>query len=182
MSKKLTAKQLAFRTARISGKNATEAAKEAGYKNPNKHAYRTDKKPAIKSFVEAKQEVAQERAIVSREWVLSGIKEIAERCMQRVPVMITVGTLRVQMKDEEGNGVWAFDAAGANRALELLGKNLKLFTEKIEIESAQIGQLLGIVTTILKRTLPEELWPKVAEEFARAADNYGLGNNDAVSS
>ena len=33
--------------------------------------------------------------------------------------------------DDEGNMVYEFDSAGANRALELLGKHLKLFTDNI---------------------------------------------------
>lgn len=184
MSRKLTHKQQDFRTAYIRSKtkNSTEAARNAGYKNPNKLGPRLIKVPAIKAAIEATESVAQERAIVDREWVLSGIKEIAERCMQRVPVMIQVGTHRVQMKDENGEGVWAFDASGANRALELLGKHLKLFTDRIEIENAQLDKLLETVTSILKRTLPDELWSKVAAEFARVSDSFGLGNNDPENS
>jgi phage terminase small subunit len=176
--KKLTSKQQVFRNAYLRNKgNATEAAREAKYSYPNKQGPRMTKIPAIKAAIEATEGLAMERAIVDASWVLTGIKEIAERCMQRVPVMIQAGSLRVQMTDENGQGVWAFDANGANRALELLGKHLKLFTDRIEIESAQIGQLLGLVTSILKRVLPETLWPKVAEEFARASEIYG--SNDA---
>ena len=39
----------------------------------------------------------------------------------------------VQVQDEEGRDVWEFDANGALRAQELLGKHLKLFTDKTEL-------------------------------------------------
>lgn len=170
MSRKLTAKQQDFRTAYIRSKtkNATEAARAAGYKHPSKMGSRLTKVPAIKAAIEATEAVALQHAIVDEAWVLSRIKECAERCMQEEPVLDKLGNL---------TGEWRFDSSGANRSLELLGKNLKLFTDRIEIESAQIEQLLGLVTSILKRTLPEDIWPKVAAEFARASEIYG--SNDA---
>ena len=41
-----------------------------------------------------------------------------------------------QVEDHDGNGTgeYRFEHAGANRALELLGKNLKLFTDVVKIE------------------------------------------------
>ena len=43
---------------------------------------------------------------------------------------------REEIKDHDGGGTgeYQFQHAGANRALELLGKNLKLFTDVVKIE------------------------------------------------
>jgi phage terminase small subunit len=35
-----------------------------------------------------------------------------------------------QKVDEDGNNVWEFDSSGANKALELLGRHLAMFTDK----------------------------------------------------
>jgi hypothetical protein len=52
--------------------------------------------------------------------------------MERAPVMAGRGENAQQAVDDEGRHVWTFDATGANKAFELLGKHLKLFTDKIE--------------------------------------------------
>jgi phage terminase small subunit len=61
-----------------------------------------------------------ERISLSREWVLEGLKTVAKRCMEAEPV-----------RDSKGleTGVYTFQAAGANRALELLGKELGMFRD-----------------------------------------------------
>jgi hypothetical protein len=38
-----------------------------------------------------------------------------------------------QAKDENGNGIWAFDSRGASKGLELLGRHLRMFTDKLEV-------------------------------------------------
>jgi phage terminase small subunit len=67
---------------------------------------------------------------VTQDFVVMGLKEVAERCMQRVPVMRwdREEKAHVQVTDEQGEGVWQFDSSGANRSLELLGKHLGVFT------------------------------------------------------
>jgi hypothetical protein len=47
--------------------------------------------------------------------------------------MVRDGKELVQARDlETDEGIWQFDSAGANRSLELLGKHLGLFVEKVE--------------------------------------------------
>ena len=66
-----------------------------------------------------------EKAEISAEYVLNSLVSVAERCQQAEPVMIRDG------RDWVESGEYKFDSAGANRALELLGKHLALFTEKV---------------------------------------------------
>ncbi|MFA5149255.1 MAG: hypothetical protein WC491_09055, partial [Candidatus Omnitrophota bacterium] len=62
------------------------------------------------------------RTEITQEYVLNSLKSVADRCMGE-----------------------RLDSSGANKSLELLGKHLKLFTEKVE----QSGSLtLNVITGI----------------------------------
>lgn len=89
---------------------------------PDVHAYVTQRIKERAKRVEAEKGITQ-------DFVLNGLKEVAQRCMQRVPVMTwsREDKCHVQATNAEGQGVWEFDSSGANRALELLGKHLGIF-------------------------------------------------------
>lgn len=65
------------------------------------------------------------RLEVTQDWVLRSLVSVAERCMQAEPVRGRDG------KPIEGE--YQFEHSGANRALELIGKNLGMFKEKLEL-------------------------------------------------
>lgn len=74
--------------------------------------------------------------MVDATYVVEGFKEVFNRCMQKVPVMkwdyeekAMVQATQVN-EDGEEVGVWEFDSMGANKALEMLGKHLAMFTDK----------------------------------------------------
>ena len=79
-------------------------------------------------MTELRQKQVQRTEITS-DYVLFGLKEVAERCLQRVPVMEWDYKAKemVRKRDEAGNTIWAFDSSGANRSFELLGKHLGVF-------------------------------------------------------
>lgn len=85
--------------------------------------------PDIKSYIEEGLSKAAEAAGLSKKWVLVKLKEVVERCMQARPVM-----------DRQGNetGQWEFDSSGANRALELIARHLRLLGDD-DSAAAQIG-------------------------------------------
>ena len=131
---KLPPKQRLFLKEWAIDKNASEAYKRAyKYKGNNAHVLG----PALLAklgkagYVEFEIKAQEKRTEITADYVLSSLKEVAERCKQAIPVM---------MKDENGNmvetGEYKFDSTGANRALELLGKNLKLFIDKTEHSGA----------------------------------------------
>ena len=68
-------------------------------------------------------EKAADEAGVDRAWILTKLKENAERALQAVPVL-----------DEDGKviGEFRYDGSVANRALELLGKERGMFIERRE--------------------------------------------------
>ncbi len=51
------------------------------------------------------------------------LREVAERCLQAVPP---------PARGKDADGVWKFDAAGAVRALNLMGKELGMFSDRVE--------------------------------------------------
>ena len=65
--------------------------------------------------------------------MLGNLKQIAERCLQDIrPTLDTKGH-PVTVEDQDGNACFAFtfNAAGATRATELLGKALGMFKETV---------------------------------------------------
>jgi len=118
----------------LKDQNATQAAIRSGYskKTADVQGPRLLGNVRIKAAVEAALGDAAKKAGVSVEYVLSNLKEVVERCMQRSPVMIRQGKDIVQKVDDQGRSVWEFDSMGANKALENIGKHLKMFTEKHE--------------------------------------------------
>lgn len=97
----------------------------------------------VSAYIEQRQKDLQEATQVTQEYVIKNLKEVAERCMKHKPVMVfNPGEKCYEQKqeelfDEDGNsagytGVYEFDSAGANKALELLGKTLGLFNDKAD--------------------------------------------------
>lgn len=141
MSDKLTAKQAAFAQEYLIDLNATQAAIRAGYsaKTASACAARLLTNVNVASAIAKAQEQRSQRTEITADYVLKGLQEIAERCLQRAPVMAGRGEDRAQVTDDEGRGVWEFDATGANKAFELLGKHLQLFTDKVQLTGKDGG-------------------------------------------
>lgn len=115
--------------------NATQAAIRAGYaeRTARSQGQRLLTKVDVAAEIEKRQAERSERTEISQDYVVSKLQSVAERCMQAEPVMNRDGT---QAITEDPNGdyklAYTFNAAGANRALELLGKHLGMFADKHE--------------------------------------------------
>lgn len=98
-----------------------------------------------------------EKCQVDAEYVIKNLLEVVERCMQRAPVLDFVPKEgMVQAQDEAGRDVWQFDSKGAAKALELLGKHLKLFTEKHEHSGTVTYEVVDYSSAIKKPELRPE--------------------------
>ena len=130
---KLTDKQTAFVREYLVDLNATQAAIRAGYseRTASRIGPQLLGKTWVREAIEKAQAKRARRVEVTQDYVLSNLVEVVERTMQRAPVLDRKGE---QVTDEEGRAVWTFDAKGANRALELLGKHLGIFTDKVRAE------------------------------------------------
>lgn len=132
----LTPKQKSFIHEYLKDKNGTQAAIRAGYSvgSAKVQAARLLTKDNVKQELARLSDKIATRCEITVEYVLEGLKEVAERCMQRKPVMVRDGRHLVQKIDEEtGEGVWEFDASGASRAFELLGKYKSMFSDKVDL-------------------------------------------------
>ncbi len=130
---RLTDKQAAFVREYLVDLNATQAAVRAGYsaKTASRIGPELLGKTWVREAIEKAQARRARRVEVTQDYVLGNLVEIVERSMQRAPVLDRKGE---PVTDEEGRAVWQFDAKGANKALELLGKHLGIFTEKVRAE------------------------------------------------
>jgi phage terminase small subunit len=103
--------------------NATQAAIRAGYTRTTaeKKASSWVAKVGIQTRIAELQSATKKKLELDHKWVLSRLMRVVERCMQVEPIT-----------DHAGNetGRFRFDASGANRALELLGRHLGTFPDK----------------------------------------------------
>lgn len=124
----LTKKQELFCKEYLVDLNATQAAIRAGYGEKNAKQQGTENlaKPIIAERIQILFDARADKVELNSEWVLKNLQKVAMRCMQQEPVMV---------KGDNGmepSGEYKFDSSGANKSLELIGKHLKLFTDKVE--------------------------------------------------
>jgi phage terminase small subunit len=105
--------------------NATQAYLAAGYEATPETARRGASvlltKRDIRQAIRQAKEDAAIAAQINQEWVLRNIRDVALRCMQAEPVLDREG---------EPTGEYTFNATGALRGLELLGKELDMFADR----------------------------------------------------
>lgn len=89
-------------------------------------------KPAMAAALTEAMAERSKRTEITQDWVLANLKEVAERCMQAVPVT----RFDKDKRESVETGEWEFDSTGANRSLELIGKHLGMFKEKVEHSGA----------------------------------------------
>lgn len=129
----MNAKQKAFALEYLKDLNATQAAVRAGFgvKTARQQGARLLSNAAIQAAVAEGMTAREKRTAIDADYILTAAKEVLERCLCRVPVMVREGRTMVQKKAEGDNGevlgVWEFDSAGANGALKLMASHVHGF-------------------------------------------------------
>jgi phage terminase large subunit-like protein len=141
----LKPKQEVFCQEIAKGLTPTEAARAAGYASGSAHVTASrmmDMPPIVARVAELKtlvtarvvEQVAQaqsdviERIAIDKAWVLGQLVENVETAKQAVPV--TIDGVQV--------GIYEQNLAAANKALELIGKELGMFVERKEVRTGNL--------------------------------------------
>jgi phage terminase small subunit len=146
----LTLKQQRFVDEYLIDLNATAAYKRAGYKGKGATSEACSSRllsnAKVSSAIEKAMNKRAEKIGVSAEHVIKTIMETIERCRQAEPVL-----------DKEGNptGEYRFDASSVLRGCELLGKHLKMFTDKTEV-SGLGSSVVPVLNVIIGKNLGED--------------------------
>lgn len=115
--------------------NATAAYKRAGYAAKGNaaevSACQLLSNPKVAKAVEDAMDKRSNDLGIDAKYVLTTIKATIERCAQAEPVM----------RDGAPSGEYKFDAAAVLKGAELLGKHLKMFTDKVEHSGSIGGEL-----------------------------------------
>jgi phage terminase small subunit len=133
--RELTPKQRRFVQEYLVDLNAFQAAIRAGYSDGS-YAYQLLRKPHVHRVITEAFEHRAEEIELDQLYVLRGLMETVERCMQRKPVMEWDPDAKamVHKLDAEGREVWEFEPFAAIKALELLGKHQGMFATKVQVE------------------------------------------------
>lgn len=124
--------------------NGTQAAIRAGYSESSarQHSVKLLSNASILSRVRELQHEQVERLAVTQDYVVLQLLETYQRCLEETPVL-KFDPDTGQMKE---TGKYQFDSRGALRALELLGKHLGMYNDKLQVTGkVDTGQLDNVL-------------------------------------
>lgn len=140
----LTPKQEKFCQLYIELGNASEAYRQAyNAKNMTTGAINTNAKKLLKDTpialrIEELQQTHQQRHNLTVDNIIADLQEYRDICMGRKPLTITTVLKNAQEGTAQSVNTecFVFEPAGANKAFELLGKHLGMFTQKVDMTSS----------------------------------------------
>ncbi len=120
----LTSRQELFVSEYLLDLNATKAAIRAGYSSKTAHSCgpRLLDNAAVAAAIAAAKQTRSEATNIDAAWVLRQAVQVYQRCVQEIRPVVHPKT-RQQLKDEQGQPLFSFNASAANRALEIIGKH-----------------------------------------------------------
>ena len=155
---KLTDKQKRFVSEYLIDLNATQAAIRAGYakKTAGSIGQENLKKPEIQKAISEAMLKRQERTELTAEEVIADLREVRDICMGRKKIrVIEVAKFEGEINTSEIEAKM-IDPAGANKALELLGKHIGMFTDKMDMTSN--GQTIQSGVLLMPEVKDKSAW------------------------
>jgi len=162
----LTNKQHRFVDEYMIDLNATQAAIRSGYskKTARQIGEQNLSKIDIQAVLTERMKAREQRTEVTQDYVLNTIVETVERCKQARQVFDKAGNpVMVETADGEIAPAFVFDSGAVLKGAELLGKHLKMFTDKTEL-TGKDGEPLASGTFVLPAVVTPEEWKKKAAE------------------
>nr|DAX93198.1 MAG TPA: Terminase small subunit [Caudoviricetes sp.] len=131
---KLTDKQKRFIEEYLVDLNATQAAIRAGYSAKTADVQGAQNLVKLKSFIQEEQNKRSERVQITQDEVIRRLLENADIASGKKPIVLTQ-----TRKTEDGKIIgddvaqFVYEPSSVNKALELLGKHLGMFTNKVDV-------------------------------------------------
>ena len=143
--KKITPKVSVFIDEYLLDLNATRAAGAAGYsmKTASRIGHALLQSPVIAAELDKRKAARQKRLEIKADYVLTQAVELHKRCMQEIsPMKDRKGETVI---DEDGRQVFQFNASGAAKALEIIGKHVSIqaFNEQSTINVKHTYEDMG---------------------------------------
>lgn len=132
------------------GMNPTKAVLAAGYSETGAAvtANRLLKNPKVVRFLNYLGSRRNKKVDLTPEYVISRLQTIVDRCMEGKEIHDKNGAL---------TGRWRMDTTGANKALELLGKHLVLFSDRVvNVDQESVDRYIAHVATVLVEMIEDE--------------------------
>jgi len=155
--RKLTPRQYRFVDEYLKDLNATKAYLRSGYKSKGNaaesNAARLLSNDKVQKAIQDRINRRSDRTEITSDFILNGIRKNIERCEQAAPVLDREGNpVMTTKEDGELAAAYKYDATNVFKGYELLGRHLKLFTDKHE----HTGPNGGPIQTINSEMTPQE--------------------------
>lgn len=163
----MTPKQQRFVDEYLIDLNATQAAIRAGYSEKTARQVGAENlsKPDIADAIEAQAQARSQRTKIDADMVLQGILHNIRRCEQGEVVRNSRGEpMMVETPDGEQAVAYRYDATNALKGYEMLGRHLRLFTDRHEHEGAETVTRVELVTPDMEPTEASRLYREMLRE------------------
>ena len=131
---KLTDKQKRFIEEYLVDLNATQAAIRAGYSAKTADVQGAQNLVKLKGFIQEEQNKRSERVQITQDEVIRRLLENADIASGKKSIVLTQ-TRKTDNGEIVGDDVaqFVYEPSSVNKALELLGKHLGMFTNKVDV-------------------------------------------------
>lgn len=108
------------------------------YDTARREASKLKSKPHISARIRELMDIRSKNILVDAGYVLESLIHIAEKCQTAQPVM----EWNYEEKKMMPTGEYEFDSNGANKALELIGRHLGIWNDKLKLDNTSPIELI----------------------------------------